>query len=917
MKYFLKNTLLNSLKKLAVRCIVGVVRCLLSLRYRIEVRGLDSLDIKEDSSKGILFLPNHPAEIDPIILMVFLWERFRPRPVIVEHFYILKGFRVILDLIGVIPMPTIDHVATPWRTKKVRQCFETVQASLEKGENCLIYPAGRLKLSSEELIGGASFAHDLLQTHPDTPVVLIRTTGLWGSRFSRAVTGLPPDFVKTLKRGFKILLKNGIFFCPRRKVVIDIQRAPEQFAKMSTRLEFNRYLENWYNRYPAPKEPLYLVSYAFWKEKLPEIAKTAAPIQKEALLLVPPAVEQEVLQEIARLSERSPTEIQHEMKLSYDLGFDSLDIVQLYVFLGERYEVSNLAPGELQTVEDVLQAAVRVDKAYAEDRYEEQLKVHWGEIDQRKEPHIPEGNTISEVFLKSCERMGKEVACTDRVRGALSYEDLKRQAVILSLSFSKIRGAHVGIMLPSSSTTYVLILALMLARKIPVMLNWTAGVKVLEYVKELTGLRCVITSERFLDHLDHAEFGSLEKQFLLLEEIKGEISLKDKLLGSFYSLFPPSFIAKRRRLYRVSQDSPAVILFTSGTETVPKGVPLSHRNILSNLRAGFQIVPFAKEDIVYGVLPPFHSFGFSVTGLFPLLTGMRVCYAPDPTDTQGLLRDIKAWRPTLFCCAPSFFKALFRIAEREDLQSLHWIISGAERTPGELFDFVKESIPGAKLLEGYGITECSPVVTIDRVDEEHQGVGRPLSNVSIRIINPETGFEISPSEQGEICIAGDSVFSGYLSNAHNPFITLDGKKYYRSGDLGYFNPQGALILSGRRGRFVKIGGEMVSLGGLEEEITALAFAKGWVEKSVKDPFLAISVREKESDKAQIILFTTFSVDRDLINQSLKERGEARVAKISEVRCLSEIPLTGTGKTHYRFLDELCGRHDAKTSNKTL
>lgn len=882
-----------------------MIRRLLSLRYRIDIKGLDSLSFPENRS-GILFLPNHPAEMDPIILMSFLWEKFSPRAVIVEHFYILKGFRVILDLIGVIPMPTIDHVATPWRMKKVERSFEEVASSLKRGENCLIYPAGRLKLSSAELVGSASFVHDLLQKVTDSPVVLIRTTGLWGSRFSRAVTGHPPDFIRTLKEGAKVLLKNGIFFCPKRHVHIEIELIAPAAIQGKGRLEWNRFLENWYNRYPEQKEPLYLVSYSFWKEKLPDIAPQAVEV-KEALLPVPLEVQKEVIGQIARLCDKDPSKILPEMKLSYDLGFDSLDIVQLYVFLNERYEVENLAPGELQTVSDVLQAAIRLDKAHVEEGREEAINVHWGKLGTRQEPFLSPGRTIGEVALQTFERMKGQIACTDRVRGPLSYHTLKKQILVLSLAFSRIKGAHVGLMLPSSSTTYVLILALILARKIPVMLNWTAGAKVLEHIKELTGLSTIITSERFLDHLDHVEFGSVEKQFLFLEDIKGSISLKDKIKGLFYSFCSPSFIAKRRRLYRVSKDSPAVILFTSGTEALPKGVPLSHQNLLSNMRGACDILPLSKEDIFYGVLPPFHSFGFSITGLFPLLSGIRVCYAPDPTDTQGLERDIKAWKPTLFCCAPSFFKALFKVADPQDLQSLRWIVGGAEKVSQDLFDFVKKNLPKATLLEGYGITECSPVVTIDRLDQEHQGVGFPLENLAIKILHPETSIEMPPGEPGEICISGESVFSGYLTNAKNPFIVLDGKRYYRSGDLGYFNEKGALILSGRFKRFVKIGGEMVSLGGLEEELISLAYSQGWAKKELKEPILAVSAREKDTDKPQIIVFTTFPVDKDTINHHLKELQLARLAKVAEVQVLGEIPLTGTGKTHYRFLEGLISR----------
>jgi long-chain-fatty-acid--[acyl-carrier-protein] ligase len=436
------------------------------------------------------------------------------------------------------------------------------------------------------------------------------------------------------------------------------------------------------------------------------------------------------------------------------------------------------------------------------------------------------------------------------------------------------------------------------------MINWTSGVRALDHADAVTQMSAVISSDRFLDRLENGEFGKLEDKFLLLETLRPQIRWKDKLKGVWLSLMRPERLLKKLSLDTIDPHVPAVILFTSGTETLPKGVPLSHENILSDLRACMSCVPLHTDDILYSVLPPFHSFGICVSGFLPLLAGIKACFAPNPNDSHGMAQDIDGWKPTLFFCAPSFIKALFRVGQPSALESLRLLVSGAERTPQELFDYVAEHLPRTRLLEGYGVTECSPVVSFDRPERPHKGVGVPLPCVDIKIIDPESHRVLSLGEEGEVCISGPNVFSGYLGGKPDPFISLDGKRYYRSGDRGLLDPDGALVLAGRMKRFVKIGGEMVSLSGLEEELLNIAKERNWSSQDQEGPPLAISVKEKDTDKPIIILFTTFSIGKDDINDILKGHGYGRIVKIGEVRQVDHIPLTGTGKTHYRLLDEM-------------
>jgi long-chain-fatty-acid--[acyl-carrier-protein] ligase len=884
---------------------VFLLKWVVGLRYRVSVKGLEELCSKKLNRRGgILFLPNHPAEIDPVILMLQFWKRFRPRPLVVEHFYYLKGIQCFMDLTRALPLPNLNEKTNQWKVRQVEKLLTQVAEELRKGENFLIYPGGKLKLGQEEVIGGASFVHQLLTLCPEANVVLVRTRGLWGSLFSRALTGHLPSFGGTLLKGMKILFKNALLFTPRRNVEIEMRVASLDFlVHTPTRLEFNRYLEKWYN---DPPDELKLVPYYFWKRELPQISLPGKGGADLPQMEVPEEILASVTAEVAKLARRQPSQISKEMSLAHDLGLDSLDIAQIAAFLDLRYGVADLAIQEIKTVYDLCVAAVGHDKRVGErEPLSHKQPKGWPEESMRPEVEPPVGKTLQEAFLRSCHRMGGHRACADTLSGLFTYRTLRLAALTLSQKLEELPGKHIGILLPSSVGSYLIILAVLLANKIPVMLNWTAGRRSLDHALEMTDLKVVLSSYQFLSRIENGDLGNVEERLFFLEELRREISWKKKLRALWWSCRGVSTLLKNLGLDTIKEEDPAVILFTSGTESLPKGVPLTHANLLKNQRAALSCVEITAKDSLYGVLPPFHSFGFSVTGLLPLLAGLRVFYAPDPTNGHGMARDIATWQLTFLCFAPSFLMTLFRVADSRELQSVRLFVTGAERAPEKLFDRVAELGEGKTVIEGYGITECSPIVTLGRPGLPHRGVGQPLPGVEICILDPHSSEPLPLGSEGEVCIRGPNVFHGYLGDLPSPFIEVQGKEWYRSGDLGSVAEDGTLLLSGRLKRFVKIGGEMVSLGALEKELEQCAQEKQWEKGSQEGPQLAITVREKSGEKPLIILFTTFDIDREEVNRVLKEKGFGRLAKISEVKRVVQIPLTGTGKIHYRLLGDLC------------
>src|SRR6185503_12759331 len=201
---------------------------------------------------------------------------------------------------------------------------------------------------------------------------------------------------------------------------------------------------------------------------------------------------------------------------------------------------------------------------------------------------------------------------------------------------------------------------------------------------------------------------------------------------------------------RVCSEDTTVILFTSGTESTPKGVPLTHANILSNLRGAYEYADFNDKDVLLGMLPPFHSFGFVITGLLPLLAGLGTVFSPNPTDGRRIASVIEHWGVTICCSAPTFLKTILRVSKSSQVKSLLLVVVGAEKAAPELFEKMHSLNPNTTMIEGYGITECSPILTLNPLQAPPQGVGLPLPEVELLVIHPETHEPVQRREVGLI-----------------------------------------------------------------------------------------------------------------------------------------------------------------------
>jgi long-chain-fatty-acid--[acyl-carrier-protein] ligase len=456
--------------------------------------------------------------------------------------------------------------------------------------------------------------------------------------------------------------------------------------------------------------------------------------------------------------------------------------------------------------------------------------------------------------------------------------------------FAALPGVNIGLLLPASVACDTVLLGMQLGGKLPVLLNWTTGPANLRHAVRLTNITHVVTSKRLRDRLGLTIEGI---QFLDVEDLSRQISWIDRMHALLSVRVAPNKL--RTKIASITPDATAVILFTSGSEKAPKAVPLTHHNILSNQRSVLELCEALPQDAVLSFLPMFHSFGFTVTGLLPLLAGLRVVHHPDPTDAVGLARRVAAYRPTLVAGTPIVIEHLFEHARPGELNSLRVIVVGAEKCPLALFEKAKHVLPTAHLLEGYGVTECSPVVSANRPGANRPGtVGQPLKGVEVCVVDLETNETLPPGKIGMLLISGPTVFPGYLGDEKSPFVERQGKRWYVTGDLVEVDQEGFIHFRGRLKRFLKAGGEMISLPALEEPFAQL------YPPANDGPRAAVEGIETENG-CWIVLFTTDAVTLKEANALLVKEGFHGVMHLDEVRHLEKLPVLGTGKVDYRQL----------------
>jgi long-chain-fatty-acid--[acyl-carrier-protein] ligase len=860
-------------------------RPLLRLRYRIHAEGLDA--VPAPGKPGILFLASHPTLVDPFLLGAELHARHSPILVVGRDHAASAPLRWLARALGARPLPDPAEAGDRVRAL-LDQRLTALAGDLASGRNLLMFPGARLARQKTQDLSDNSAVEAILRQAPGARVVVVRLHGLWGSRFS-AASGCRPSVGPELLKSLGYLLANGLFFMPRREVRMAFEEVRD-LPVAEGRQAMNRVLETRLNEGATPRT---FVPYLVWKDHAPRtLPEPPRPMVEGNPRSVPPQVRDAVRRHLQTVTGRS--DLQDNQDLVKDLGLDVLGHRELEIWIERAYGYRCSDPASLQTVGDVMLAATGAAVSLRQGELKA-VPHAWFHTRTDLPIEMPEGDSIPEVFLRQARRDPGRVVIADQLGGVKTYRDILTAILVLKPIFEQLEGTHVGLMLPASGGASILYLALLFAGKTPVLVNWTSGARSMAYGLDLVGVKQVVSVSTLISRLEaqSVDLSAVKDRLVLLDVVGKRITLATKLSA-----------ALRARLGWTSLDASAApataaVLFTSGSESYPKAVPLSHGNILANIRDITQAIRFREDERVMGCLPPFHAFGLTTTTILPLLLGLRVVYHPNPTEGRMLARLIGAYQATLLVGTPTFLAGILRTAEDRHLESLRIVVSGAEKCPEQVYATLARRWPGIAVLEGYGITECSPVVSVNREGDVRMGsIGKPLVSVEWAIVDLDTGRRVQPGQPGMLLVRGPSIFSGYLNpDVEPPFETFEGRTWYRTGDL-VFQDRSVLVFSGRLKRFVKLGGEMVSLPAIEE-----ALSRRFQGEDEVEPLLAVEATSEDLNP-DLILFSVSDIAREEANAAIRAAGLSSLHNIRVVRHIDQIPTLGTGKTDYRALKAL-------------
>ncbi|NOZ62795.1 MAG: AMP-binding protein [Calditrichaeota bacterium] len=495
-------------------------------------------------------------------------------------------------------------------------------------------------------------------------------------------------------------------------------------------------------------------------------------------------------------------------------------------------------------------------------------------------------------FIKTAKKYGKKVAISDKTTNReVTYSRALIAALILAKKIGKYKEGYIGIMIPTSAGAMLSILGTLMAGRVPVMINYSTGASDnCEYAQDKCGFKTIITSRGLLEKLGCR----LVKGMVFIEDIMEQITTGQKLAAALKSKMPAAAIIKS--LPKVNPDDNATILFTSGSEKDPKAVQLTHRNFYSNIQDILQVFKLTPDDTIMSILPLFHVFGHNVNFWLPLTVGMKAVTVANPLEYKSVPKYMKEEQTTMVAATPIFLTGYLRESSPGDFDSLRIIIAGADKVPNSLREgFLKKH--NKVLLEGYGATETSPVVSANSPEHNRPGsIGKVFPSVQVKITDVDTGEELPPGKEGKILVKGDLIMKGYLDDLEETSLHIrDG--WYDTGDMGLIDEDGYLWHKGRLKRFVKIGGEMVSLVRTEIEL----------ERLLPDDVDCCIVDVPDSLKgSKIVAAVTQPLNEKEIVSKLSQKLPP-IAMPRKFVVIEEMPKMGTGKIDFRTIGRIVRR----------
>jgi len=466
---------------------------------------------------------------------------------------------------------------------------------------------------------------------------------------------------------------------------------------------------------------------------------------------------------------------------------------------------------------------------------------------------------------------------------------------------------RIAIVLPASKGSMLTNLAVTLADKVPVDLNFTMGRAANESCCKRAGLRVAISATQFMERLKDFPW---PERVLKLDELMPRLKPQIILWWMMSIVLPARLLLRLLKIPKEGGHTEAVLLFTSGSTGEPKGVVVSHRNVVGNVSQFRQLLDATKGDAILASLPFFHTFGSTVTLWYPLIEGVRIVTYPNPLEATKNAALIERYKLTLLLATPTFLRGYLRKVDPDELRSLRLVITGAEKLPFDLARNFEERFK-QRVFEGYGLTETSPVVSVNlpepqpaKPGEQVQpssrlgSVGKMAPGIAAEIREPETNRKLSLHETGMLWLRGVNIFEGYL---HDPQRTADVLQHgwLKTGDLGRFDEDGFLYIEGRLSRFSKIGGEMVPHEAIEHKIVNSLDLSGKDERTV-----AIVGVQDEAKGEALVLLSAVDVDLAQLRKKLNEAGVPNLWIPKHVQRVEAIPVLASGKLDLTKCKEL-------------
>lgn len=900
-----------------------ITRGILKLRYAIETKGLK--DIASRGTESTLFLFNHPAFIDPVIVTSTVNKYMNVRPLMDAGQTKGPIGPIVGGLAKQVRTILLPEAGQGIRSEvNIKKTLDDIVEALINKDNILLYPAGQLARGPIDDLSSKEAASYIIQSYKartgkDLRVVVGRTTGLWGSTFGRGFDGTN-NVLRAVSRGLFWTLANGLFFTPKREVKLEFSEPTD--LPRTDRDSLNAYLDSVLNssEHPNIRVPYHFLQSLYRKLRYgrrdlivdnPSIIEGSRPakLNSEIPADLDPKLIGQALNLVSVIGKKySVDKLEPGMYLN-DVGFNSLSKTELVNELAVQFG-AEVEDAQLQSVADVVLAAAGLIKAEKKDA-KIQASQKW--LKQRGAPSedLPQSNyqtllarTINQAIRNPFKVIGEDPLLGNK---PITNMELLIGAKLFADYLSQFKGERIGIMMPPASGSLIMMLGVQMAGKIPVMVNYTNKSRVNQQILDRSDIEVVLTSGNFADQVRRkgGEFDHIQHKFRFVEDIKEEFGTSDKISAILSWIF-----GSNKKAIANAQDK-AVVLFTSGSEALPKSVPLTNKNIIQNLDDVSESFGLKSDDRIIGFLPLFHSFG-NYLGQMSLTQQIPTYFYANALDGKGIAESIHSSKATVLMGTPTFVRNIVLRAKPGQLDSIRYVICGAEKLQKEVRDMIQEAMPNAFIGEGYGTTEASPVVAVNTPEFHREGsVGRILKSIEWEVLDPETKKPVAADANGNrnglLVIRGPSIMEGYegVEDADQPFVKVDdGPGYYNTGDLVRIDSEEFLFITGRLKRAIKKGGEMISLEAINSSLQK--YFEGLREVDEEGELFA--VESASVNDPDVVVFTVKdNIDIDTLHNEQKEAGLPGLANVNRIVKVSKIPRLGTGKTDFKvfkkFLDE--------------